>query len=733
MPTIPDIRTSVENKNNLVLDSHPRNGVFRTDSRNRLVAYAGGFTVVFPYVSSNGEKWALRCWHADIANLKRHFEVLSDELHKLRLPYFCDFIYTEKGINVNGKIYPITRMRWIDGDNLKVFLCNHKNEKERLKKLASNFLKMVQCLHQHNIAHGDLQHGNVLVDKSDKLFLIDYDSAYVPALIGQKDFISGLKGYQHPNRERNINASEKLDFFSELIIYISILAIANNPSLADKYNLEKTEHLLFSREDFSNLEYSSIYQDLKALKGKFPKLLQILKDYLKKSDINELTPFDQILSSPNGALLIPFTDGQTNIEKNKPTRRRTTLERLKDKYSTPEYKNYLRYHLDDLNAADKGDSVAQYSTADWFLHRTNPNPAYFEVAVFWLKKAAKKNHAKAQLKLASCYEEGVGVAKDLSEAKKWYKKAFDNGESKAIRGYTRLKYNQWIYKTIVSTKLQLLIDADNGDPKSQFLLGEWFAGQGLPPQIVESYIWYEKAADKGYVSAMYKMGVYYESRSDFSIAFNWFEKAARLGDSSSAIKIAQNYLYGHHVSKNVKKAIKWFEEGCIIINPFDLYQIGLAYENGDGVEFSYSKAFQYFKKSADQGLAEAQYKVGYCYEKGLGMLFSDIENALIWYKKSADQGYVAAVESVRRINYKIEEQRINERLEKERKYNICYIVTTAWSLGLLVLILIFYNRVPDNHWLRHKVLNNDLTFYLWMISSVICWYIIKAIVKLRED
>ena len=164
-----------------------------------------------------------------------------------------------------------------------------------------------------------------------------------------------------------------------------------------------------------------------------------------------------------------------------------------------------------------------------------------------------------------------------------------------------------------------------------------------------------------------------------------------------------------------------------------MYQIGLAYENGDGVEFSYSKAFHYFKKSADQGLAEAQYKVGYCYEKGLGMLFSDIENALIWYKKSADQGYVAALESVRRINYKIEEQRINERLEKERKYNICYIVTIAWSLGLLVLIFIFYNRVPENHWLRHKVLNNDLTFYLWIFSSVICWYIIKAIVRLRED
>ena len=68
MPTIPSIRTSVENQRVLVLDEHAKNGVFRRDARGRLIAYTGGFSVVFPYETANGEKWAFRCWHVDANN-----------------------------------------------------------------------------------------------------------------------------------------------------------------------------------------------------------------------------------------------------------------------------------------------------------------------------------------------------------------------------------------------------------------------------------------------------------------------------------------------------------------------------------------------------------------------------------------------------------------------------------------------------------------------------------------
>ena len=88
MPTLPSIRTSIENNQSLVIDSFARHGIFRRDKRGRLVAYTGGFSVVYPF-EYNNDVWAFRCWHADLGNLRGHFLTLSSALSKLNLPYFC--------------------------------------------------------------------------------------------------------------------------------------------------------------------------------------------------------------------------------------------------------------------------------------------------------------------------------------------------------------------------------------------------------------------------------------------------------------------------------------------------------------------------------------------------------------------------------------------------------------------------------------------------------------------
>ena len=154
---------------------------------------------------------------------------------------------------------------------------------------------MITTLHKYHISHGDLQHGNILVDDNDNLFLIDYDSVYVPELQGEADIIKGLKGYQHPKRGDNLLANEKVDYFSELIIYLSILAIAEKSSLVEKYQVEDSEQLLFSFEDFKDLENSQVYVDLMQLGGLFPILLKILSDYLNEDDICNLEPFTTLV------------------------------------------------------------------------------------------------------------------------------------------------------------------------------------------------------------------------------------------------------------------------------------------------------------------------------------------------------------------------------------------------------------------------------------------------------
>ena len=143
MPTIPSIRTSIENQSVLIRDPHAKNGQFLRDAKGRLRSYSGGFTVVYPY-TSNGEKWAFRCWHAELGNVRKRFDVISKAIQRAKSPYLCDFVYTDEGIVVDGKIYPTTRMRWVEGVTIKDYICKHKNSKSKLLVLADNFCSLVR-------------------------------------------------------------------------------------------------------------------------------------------------------------------------------------------------------------------------------------------------------------------------------------------------------------------------------------------------------------------------------------------------------------------------------------------------------------------------------------------------------------------------------------------------------------------------------------------------------------
>ena len=315
MPTIPSIRTSVENKNVLVLDEHAKNGTFRRDARGRLIAYTGGFSVVFPYEASDGTKWAFRCWHSDINNTQRRYELISEAIQKAHLSFLCDFDYIEKGINVEGTIYPTTRMRWIEGITIKEYICKYRQSKDKLISLAENFLAMTQALHEQSLAHGDLQHGNILVTNDHQLYLVDYDSFYCPKLKGEEDTVTGLPDYQHPARKSNKSVSEKLDYFSELIIYLSILSIAEAPSLVEKYKVEDADRLLFAKEDFDDITKSQIYKDIQSLGKQFQELLDVLEEYLKCNSIDELLPFDTFLLEK----LVQFSSSVTKAIRDKQT------------------------------------------------------------------------------------------------------------------------------------------------------------------------------------------------------------------------------------------------------------------------------------------------------------------------------------------------------------------------------------------------------------------------------
>lgn len=289
MPSISEIIDSVSVPS-LIKDEVIKNGLFET-SGTEPIYYSGGFTVVFP-VTTPKEKWAFRCWHTEMCNARDRFKIISDYINDLNSPYFCNFYYCDNGLVVDGKLFPTTRMKWVNGDTINDYICKNSNKKEKLLSLAEKFLAMIEFLHKNHIAHGDLQHGNIIIE-NDEIRLVDYDSLFVPGLEGHSDIIIGNAEFQHPNRAKLKITSEKLDYFSELAIYLSIIAIAYKPSLLNDYPI--TDSLLFQASDWQNFENSRIFNSLCNIRhDDVTLLLSILNDYLKKDNINELRPFPEL-------------------------------------------------------------------------------------------------------------------------------------------------------------------------------------------------------------------------------------------------------------------------------------------------------------------------------------------------------------------------------------------------------------------------------------------------------
>lgn len=253
--------------------------------------YTGGYCVVFPY-KVNGKKYAVRCWHAYLSGGKDRCREISAYLDQVGLPFFAKFQYVEEGIVTKQGPQPIVIMDWVEGKPLKDYIQENLSNKTALQKLADDFKDMVGQLHKHSISHGYLQHGNIIVKEDGSLMLVDYDSVYVPALSGYTDEIHGLKGYQHPTRFKNKSLSPKADYFSELIIYTSILALKEKPELWRDLQMEDTDTMVFSAEDIDSNGNAEIFGKLRSI-PKTKELVDRIIAELRKSSIDELSCLEE--------------------------------------------------------------------------------------------------------------------------------------------------------------------------------------------------------------------------------------------------------------------------------------------------------------------------------------------------------------------------------------------------------------------------------------------------------
>lgn len=322
------IVTSIKNLKTFLKVPELQGAVAVKKTNGQPFCYTGGFNMVFK-LEHHEKKWAFRVWHVPFGANKERFQKIANYLENKNLPYFATFVYDSKGLLVNGTLQDTIRMEWLEGKLLKDFLRENLYEKEKLFDFAEKFWQMAKTLHKHQISHGDLQHGNILIDHQNNIKLVDYDSVCIPEIEGEEEVVSGLKGYQHPSRFQNKKSSLVADYFSEIIIYLSVLALIENPDLWEKYELEDSEYLLFCEADFMNFKQSEIYKDLQNLSETVKNLAFVLDVYTRNPTyltiqpmedyaflkLNDATKRELLTFTPNipQPLMIQFTTNRTTI------------------------------------------------------------------------------------------------------------------------------------------------------------------------------------------------------------------------------------------------------------------------------------------------------------------------------------------------------------------------------------------------------------------------------------
>ena len=233
----------------------------------------GGYCLSFPLECPGKSSKCLRLWYKNNGRPENpsHIINVSGYFNKYRVEYVIPYRYVDPVIRLtDGTEIPGVVMEWIEGSTLMRYIKDNYKNKAAILCLAKKFYEMAQYHQKYGMAHGDLSDENIIVKPNGDLFLIDYDSFYVwnwDKTIPQST--AGVEWYQHPERMngRSRFLNTNMDYFSQQVIYLSLLVISEDSSLFDK-NTEKG--LLFKGGNFDSLtsfKASPMYKKISAIRN----------------------------------------------------------------------------------------------------------------------------------------------------------------------------------------------------------------------------------------------------------------------------------------------------------------------------------------------------------------------------------------------------------------------------------------------------------------------------------
>lgn len=282
--------------------------------------------------------------------------------------------------------------------------------------------------------------------------------------------------------------------------------------------------------------------------------------------------------------------------------------------------------------------------------------------------------SKAQLALASLYENGIGVPKDVFKADHIYKTIYQQSDDefermdafftldalrKKVTGVQRpvhiieptqedktalIQAQTAIDQADMAKACQMLQPlAEKGWAEAQYAFAHLQIDEFCTPSLSKTEIFelMQRAARQQHTPAMADLAWMYQNgfgtEEDWWFAAYWNQQAADKGHVNALYHLAYHYEEGIGVLRDLQKAVEFYQKAADQDHMEAQTNLGQLYANGKLGEPNYSKALELFTIAAKQGDELAMSNLGILYLEGDGVA-KDVQQAIYWLDQAAEKG-----------------------------------------------------------------------------------------------
>jgi TPR repeat protein len=289
-------------------------------------------------------------------------------------------------------------------------------------------------------------------------------------------------------------------------------------------------------------------------------------------------------------------------------------------------------------AASSGSIMAIRSLGEFYYVQKKYAPA-----IEWFRKGARIEDNNCRYMLGVIYMDGKGVDKNYGEALQWFTSAKEYDLAMVMIG--RMYENSLGVPKDYQEAIKWYHSAAVKDsPYGLFQLGRVHEeGIGVTKNIEEAITNYKKAAELGLLGAMYRLGILYSDTMvpgwyNLNQMNYWMERAANAGMTQAGIFLATFYSKeGNYKNEfQEEKWVKWL--AVEKQDPQGMFMYGSLLTRRQ----EYPEAIKWFEKSSDAGYIAATNNLGLAYNSGIGV-DRDLSKAMTYFKKAAQLGLPVAM------------------------------------------------------------------------------------------